>query len=284
MSDDDKVIDFSRAMKAADSPPDAQAQSAGAADAAASADDADEPGGERITAATPAEAKRILEAMLFASDDVMSPAKIKASMPGQPDLREIKKMVSEINTQLSRERHPFEIIEVAGGFQFRTIAYYSPWVRQLLKEKAARRLSQQALESLAIIAYKQPITKAEIESIRGVVTDGAIKTLLERRLVYMSGRSDKPGKPLLYSTTREFLVYFGLKSLEDIPKIEEFEALVKEKMGDLESELARYGEERTASDGTTVGTAEQPEGAQPLTTMLPGGQSADDAPAAGPAA
>jgi segregation and condensation protein B len=273
MSDDDKVIDISRDMNAADSRADAD-----------DSENNDELTGEQITAATPAEGKRILEAMLFASDDVMSPAKIKASMPGQPDLREIKKMVAEINSQLSKERHPFEIIEVAGGFQFRTIAYYSPWVRQLLKEKAAKRLSQQALESLAIIAYKQPITKAEIESIRGVVTDGAIKTLLERRLVFMSGRSEKPGKPLLYSTTRDFLIYFGLKSLDDMPKIEEFEALAKEKMGDLESELSRNGGMAGAPGGAPDETTEQPEVAPPLDAMLPGGQSADDTPASGPAA
>jgi segregation and condensation protein B len=231
--------------------------------------------GEQITATTPLETKRILEALLFASEDVLSPVKIKSILPGEPDAREIKKMIQEINGQLSKERHPFEIIEVAGGFQFRTIAYYSPWVRQLLKEKAAKRLSVQALESLAIIAYKQPITKAEIEAIRGVVTDGAIKTLLERRLVSIDGRSDKPGRPLLYSTTREFLVYFGLKAIADLPKIEEFEALAKEKMSDLEQELAQMNLERQQENGESgavpaeTAPSDVPDHRRPLSELMP---------------
>ena len=196
--------------------------------------------GQKATAVTEAESKRILEALLFASEEVLTAAKLKTIMPGEPDARAIRKMVVEINSQMSKERHPFEIIELGGGFQFRTIAYFSPWVRQLLKEKAAKRLSQQSLESLAIIAYKQPISKAEIEAIRGVVADGAIKTLLERKLVTITGRSEKPGRPLLYGTTKEFLIYFGLKNVTDLPNIEEFEALVKEKMGDLEQELAQF--------------------------------------------
>jgi len=189
------------------------------------------------------EPMRILEALLFASDEVLTPARIKTILPGQPDGREIRKMVQDINSLLQKQRHPFEIIEVAGGYQLRTIAYYSTWVRQLFKEKAAKRLSMQALECLAIIAYKQPITKAEIEAIRGVVSDGAMKTLFERHLVTIAGRSEKAGRPLLYATTKEFLTYFGLRNLEDLPKLDEFEALAREKMGDLETQLDQAAEE-----------------------------------------
>jgi len=179
---------------------------------------------------------RILEAVLFASDELMTAARLKTILPGQPDARKIRTMVEKINIQLQKERHPFEVVEIGGGYQFRTIAFYHPWVRQLFKEKAVKKLSIQALECLAIIAYKQPLSKAEIEAIRGVVSDGAMKTLLEKRLVTISGRSDKPGKPLLYSTTQIFLTYFGLNRIEDLPRIEEFEALAREKMDELSLE------------------------------------------------
>ena len=155
------------------------------------------------------ESMRILEAVLFASDELLTTERLKSIVPGQPDSRDIRKMVHTINIQLQKERHPFEIAEIGGGYQFRTVSYYYQWVQQLFKEKAAKKLSIQSLECLAIIAYKQPITKAEIEAIRGVLSDGAMKTLLEKRLVTVSGRSEKAGRPLLYATTKEFLTYFG---------------------------------------------------------------------------
>jgi segregation and condensation protein B len=181
---------------------------------------------------------RVLEALLFASDEILTTDRIKAIVPGMPDGRKIRQMVEKINVQLGKERHPFEVVEIGGGYQFRTVSYYYPWVVQLYKEKAAKKLSIQSLECLAIISYKQPITKAEIESIRGVLSDGAMKTLLEKRLVTIAGRSEKPGRPLLYATTREFLAYFGINKIADLPRIEEFEAMAKEKLGDLsETEL-----------------------------------------------
>lgn len=176
------------------------------------------------------EALRILEAVLFASDEVLHPAKLKTMLPDVPDARNIRKMVDKINIKLQQERHPFEIVELGGGYQFRTVPYYQPWVQQLFKEKSARKISIQGLECLAIIAYKQPISKAEIEAIRGVLSDGAMKTLLEKRLITICGRSDKTGRPLLYGTTKEFLQYFGINKLSDLPNIQEFESIAKEKM------------------------------------------------------
>lgn len=179
---------------------------------------------------TSADSLRIIEAVLFASDELLSTARLKAILPGNPDAREIGRLVEKINRQLQNERHPFEIVEIGGGYQFKTVAYYHPWVRQIFKEKASKRLSIQALECLSIIAYRQPLSKAEVEAIRGVLSDGAMKTLLEKRLVTITGRSEKPGRPLLYGTTPEFLKYFGLNKIGDLPKIEEFEAMVREKM------------------------------------------------------
>jgi segregation and condensation protein B len=177
-----------------------------------------------------ADTLRILESLLFASDELLTAPRLKAILPGNPDAREICVMIERINRLLQKERHPFEIVEIGGGYQFKTIAYYHPWVRQIFKEKAAKRLSLQALECLSIIAYRQPLSKAEIEGIRGVISDGAMKTLLEKRLVTITGRSEKAGRPLLYGTTPEFLKYFGLNKIADLPNIEEFEALVRQKM------------------------------------------------------
>ena len=195
------------------------------------------------------ESMRVLEALLFASDEILSLEKLKSILPGSPDARAIRKMVAAVNEQLQTQRHPFEIVEIGGGYRFRTVSFYYQWVHKLFKEKAAKKLSIQSLECLAIIAYKQPITKAEIEAIRGVLSDGAMKTLLERRLVTISGRSEKAGRPLLYATTQDFLNYFGLNKLTDLPRIDEFEALAKEKLGELsEAELKQIETEKGGSE------------------------------------
>jgi segregation and condensation protein B len=203
------------------------------------------------------ESMRILEALLFASNDILSADKLKAIIPGAPDARAIRKMVETINVQLQKQRHPFEIIEIGGGYRFRTVSFYYQWIQRLFKEKAAKKLSIQSLECLAIIAYKQPITKAEIEAIRGVLSDGAMKTLLERRLVTISGRSEKAGRPLLYATTQEFLTYFGLNKIADLPRIDEFEALAKEKLGELsEAELKQIETEKNTDEAAASGPEE----------------------------
>ncbi len=194
---------------------------------------------------------RILESLLFASDELLTATRLKSILPGNPDGKQIRKMVDKINIQLQKERHPFEIVEIGGGYQFRTVSFYHTWVRQIFKEKASKKLSVQALECLAIIAYKQPLSKAEIEAIRGVVSDGAMKTLLEKRLVVISGRSEKPGRPLLYATSSEFLKYFGLNKLSDLPRIEEFEAIAREKMEELSIEELQKDEENPQEEEFT---------------------------------
>jgi len=191
---------------------------------------------------------RILEALLFASDDLLTAARLKAVLPGNPDARAIRGMVDRINCQLQKERHPFEIVEIGGGYQFKTIAYYHPWVRQIFQEKISRRLSIQALECLSIVAYRQPLSKAEIEAIRGVISDGAMKTLLERRLITVTGRSEKVGRPLLYGTTQDFLKYFGLNKISDLPKIEEFEAMVRRKIESMPIEELKNAQEQAKQD------------------------------------
>ena len=207
------------------------------------------------------EPMRILEAVIFASTEILSAARLKQILPDAPDGRVIRQMVNKINEKFQKERHPFEIVELGGGYQFRTVPYFHPWVQQLFKEKSQKRLSIQALESLAIIAYKQPITKAEIESIRGVISDGAMKTLLEKRLITIVGRSEKVGHPLLYGTSPSFLTYFGLNKIVDLPRIEEFEAMARKKMEELtEEELknieAAAGEEPESEEVKAAAEAE----------------------------
>ena len=203
---------------------------------------------------------RILEALLFASDELLTPAKLKAIIPGSPDTRHIRKMVGEINERLLTEGHPFEIVEAGGGYQFRTLAAFHPYVRKLYKERAAKKLSLQALECLAIIAYRQPISKAEVEAIRGVLSDGAMKTLLERKLIDLCGRSDKPGRPWLYGTTGDFLRYFGINKISDLPRMEEFEQMARAKMEEMSADELSGEKEVGGEDGNANETVPTDEG------------------------
>ncbi len=184
-------------------------------------------------ATTDEELLRITEACIFASSEIIPAQKLRKLLPDHPPLKHIRKIVAQINQRLQTQQHPFEIVEVAGGFQFRTIGAYAHWVQRLNESKNTKRLSPQALECLSIVAYRQPVTKAQIDALRGSGSDGSMKTLLEKRLITISGRSDKPGNPLLYATTNDFLSYFGLKSLKDLPRIEEFEAIAKKKTEQL---------------------------------------------------
>ena len=180
------------------------------------------------------ENKRIIEALIFASEGPLDIGKIKAVLEGL-NSRTIKKHIAEINKGYEESGSPFEVIEVAGGYQIVTREEYAEWISKLNKARAAGRMTQKALETLAIIAYKQPITKAEIESIRGVNVDGVVRTLIERNLISITGREKAPGNPLLYGTTKFFLESFGLKSLSDLPKLKEIDELLQSDEKFLES-------------------------------------------------
>jgi segregation and condensation protein B len=138
---------------------------------------------------------------------------------------EISEQIDLLVERYQKEDFSIEIVEISGGFRFMTKGAYHNTIGTYLKQNTNKKLSKSALESLAIIAYKQPVTKTEIESIRGVNSDYTIQKLLEKDLIEISGRSDGPGKPLLYSTTAKFMDYFGLKSIEDMPKPKEFEPI-----------------------------------------------------------
>jgi len=132
-------------------------------------------------------------------------------------------IVNEINDELTKTNRPYEIVKIGGGFQFATRKEYGSLVHQLTKSKAKKRLSQASLETLAIIAYKQPVTKPEIEMIRGVSSNEVVNSLIDKHLVEVKGRKDTLGKPLLFGTTPDFLKHFGINDLEELPKLREID-------------------------------------------------------------
>ena len=195
---------------------------------------------------------RIVEALLFASDTPLSVQKLSALVEGS-GAPEIRGALARLSEFYEREDTAFHLVQVAGGFQLCTRPRFSHWVEQLFRGRQKSRLSNAALETLAIVAYKQPMAKAEISEIRGVDVDGVLRTLLERNLVTVVGRRDTPGRPLLFGTTKEFLEHFGLNLLQDLPSIEEMEELVRERnLGAPEAaraeESAREPETETAGD------------------------------------
>jgi len=177
---------------------------------------------------------QLIEALIFASDTPLPSRKIKDILELDSE-KEIKKSIARINKNYEKIQSSLQIVELAGGFQIVTRAEYSSWIKKLYRSRAAGHLTQRALETMAIIAYKQPITKTEMEAIRGVNVDGVVRTLIERNLITVTGRLKAPGTPLLYGTTKYFLEYFGLKSIKDLPKLKEIDELLKSDDKFLES-------------------------------------------------
>ena len=172
------------------------------------------------------EKRRIVEALILSSPEPISAAKIADIIP-YCDAGQAKDLVNELNTEYVEQDRSFEIWEVAGGFQIRTRAEFSGYLQKLQKERALR-LSQAALETMAIIAYRQPVTRAEIEDVRGVDAGATVKSLLDRQLIRIAGQREVPGRPMLYGTTRRFLEVFGLERLKDLPTLRELDELARE--------------------------------------------------------
>ena len=166
-----------------------------------------------------AEVKSIVEALIFASPDPLTPKALLKLLDNEPK-EDVLAALDELKQDYERPGG-LQLVEVAGGFQIVTRADLHEWVRRLFHERSTQKLSVQALESLAVIAYRQPITAIEITEIRGVNTSGVLNTLLERHLVKIVGRKQVVGRPFMYATTKEFLIRFGLKDLSDLPKVED---------------------------------------------------------------
>lgn len=172
------------------------------------------------------EIKRIVETLLFVSTKPLSIKKIVEVV--DIDSEEAEKIVNELCEEY--QSRAIQIQNVAGGYLFATRKEYSSWIRKLFKDKTTLKISSSALETLSVIAYRQPVTRAEIEEIRGVDVSGVLETLLEKKLVRTCGRKETLGRPLLYGTTTEFLKYFGLRNLSELPPWEEFQAEIEENM------------------------------------------------------
>ncbi|MGC1676261.1 MAG: SMC-Scp complex subunit ScpB [Candidatus Binataceae bacterium] len=167
--------------------------------------------------------KSILESLLFAAGEPLSIARIAAVLEGATKT-EIQNSIVTLGAEYSANNRGLAIEEVAGGYQLRTPKEHAQYVRRLLAARPPR-LSRPLLETVAIIAYRQPITRPEIEQLRGVDAGGVLETLLERRLVKIEGRKEAPGRPMMYATTPEFLEVFGLKDLESLPDLKEFQEI-----------------------------------------------------------
>ena len=182
---------------------------------------------------------RIIQALVFASPDIVTLKKLREILGDFLDARTVSDALIAANDSLNKIQSPFEIVEQAGGYRFRTRAKYYPWVRKLFPEANARRLSQAALETLAVIAYQQPITKAAIEQVRGVSSvDGPIRNLLDKGFIALGARAETVGNPYTYITTQEFMKYFGINRIpEDLPRLREFSELLE--AGNLVPQYAR---------------------------------------------
>jgi segregation and condensation protein B len=167
--------------------------------------------------------KSILESLLFVADGPLTVQRLTEVIDGAGK-DEIRSILEELHNELQNNRRGIRLVEVAGGYQLRTAKVNADWVKKFLGGRPAR-MGRATLETLAIVAYRQPITKAEIEAIRGVDVDGVITTLLERNLVRAVARKDVPGRPFLYGTTPEFLELFNLKDLAQLPTLKEMEEM-----------------------------------------------------------
>lgn len=167
--------------------------------------------------------KKIIESLLFVSKEPLSVDRLKSLLP-EIEPEQIKSEIAALVDEYTNRQGGFHLVHVAGGYQFRTRPEYKTWVKRL-NQASPLRLSRAALETLTIVAYKQPVIRSDIEHIRGVDSGGVIRNLLDLKLIRVLGRKDIPGRPLIYSTTRFFLELFGLSDIKDLPTLKEIDAL-----------------------------------------------------------
>jgi segregation and condensation protein B len=223
--------------------------------------------------------KNIVESLLFVADEPLMIERLKQIITGA-ETKALREAIEELMVDYETRRGGFYLSPVAGGYQIRTRPEYTEWIKRLLQPKP-QRLSKAALETLAIVAYKQPVIRADIEQLRGVDCGGVLRVLLERKFIRVLGRKEIPGRPLIYATTKRFLEVFGLKNLKDLPtpkEIEEFGSALSEDMAesDNESQLEADISSETQAVAMELET-EDSKGQEQSQLPL---QSADDATAA----
>jgi segregation and condensation protein B len=187
--------------------------------------------------------KKTLESLLFVSDSPL-PSKKVASFLKEVTTEEVDQAFASLKDEVNNLDRSFQLVQVAEGYQLVTRPEFHRYAKELYKVISKTRLSKASLEALAIIAYKQPVTRAEVEAIRGVEVSNLVQSLLEKRMIRILGRAETPGRPLLYGTTTEFLIHFGLKDLADLPKISEIQELAGDRpspefLKEMEGELRR---------------------------------------------
>ncbi|MBI3871640.1 MAG: SMC-Scp complex subunit ScpB [candidate division Zixibacteria bacterium] len=202
-----------------------------------------------------------VEALLFAAHEPLPPSVLE-STNGHSGWS-LDMVVCEINRRLDAGGHPMRVRQVAGGYQMHLLPEFGPLIDSLLVKTKTQRLTRAGLETLAIIAYRQPCSTPEIEHIRGVACDGVLRTLLERDLVTLKGRSDGPGRPLLYGTTPQFLRYFGLNSLDDLPREEELAELLAARSEERQTEPNVSDAAPKAQGSLTLKHGAEPEAGKP---------------------
>ncbi|MGD8394057.1 MAG: SMC-Scp complex subunit ScpB [Candidatus Eiseniibacteriota bacterium] len=196
-----------------------------------------------------AELRGIVEAVLFAHDAPVTTQMLLDVIPGV-EATDVREAVRDLGRRYDENDHAIEIVRVAGGYQVCTRQRWSTWIARFQRGKRRVRLSRAAVETLGIVTYRQPVTRAEVEDIRGVDTGGVMHTLLERGLIAVKGRAKTVGRPLLYATTPEFLEYFGLDSLDDLPQLSEIEELVKDSAEILEEIEALAGPDESGPEAS----------------------------------
>jgi len=199
---------------------------------------------------------RIVEALLFSADGPLKVAQVQEVVPNA-DTEAIEAALAELGRFYAETQRAFGVVRIAGGFQLLTLPDVAIEVERFLMGRRRQRLSRAALEVLAVVAYRQPVTRGDVETIRGVDCGGVFRTLLERRLVVVRGRAATVGHPLLYGTGDHFLEHFGIESLRDLPKIEEFEALVDRNAA--REDLVRSGAIAAPADAQPAGSADAEE-------------------------
>lgn len=183
------------------------------------------------------EAKSIIEAILFAADRPVMLEQLSSLLDISSNM--VEQAIMELQEDYEETNRSFHIIEIANGYQICTRNKYAPWIKKFFTIEVSSRLSSSALEALAIIAYKQPVTRAEIEKIRGVNSDSVIHSLSEKNLIRVAGRKEAPGRPLMYETTQEFLIHFGLRDLSELPPIDEIEQMLGTPKEEMRSEVRK---------------------------------------------
>jgi segregation and condensation protein B len=200
--------------------------------------------------------KEIIEALFFATDEPLTLRQVIDIFGTSDDAERnrritpefILSVIEDLNREYAETSRVFRIVKIAGGYQFATQPQYGVWLGRMVRERSKRKLSVSALESLAVIAYKQPVTKPEIEAIRGVNADYVLHSLLERNLVAIVGRAATPGRPLLYGTTKEFLKHFGINDLSELPKPREINELMAEAEFEVEKRMLKEMEDKRAAE------------------------------------